>query len=189
MFPDLKPPPAPVEGRVEGSTRRTGLKDVILPLIQHTTYTPLKHIDQLLPVIRNEIKESRSKAAHDILVRMALNNKLLLYELCAIRIQSLVRKFIARLRTARIRRRTELFMRITEDCANRYLEEFVLSSCLELSLEFYRHHRRFKLMQDSVEREIIVCIEQIQEEVITESIAEVAKETISDAIDVVVQLR
>jgi hypothetical protein len=157
--------------------------------IKSSTYSPIERIEQLLPIISNEIKESRSQAAQSLLARIATNNRLLLYELCATRIQSLARKFVAQVRVRRIRRRTELFLRITKDCAERYLEEFVLSSCLEMSLNFYRQHHRFKLVQSSVERELVVIAGELQQEVLQECILEVANDTISDVIDVVVRMR
>lgn len=120
---------------------------------------------------------------------MATHNKLLLFELCAVRIQTLVRRYVAKLRVRRIQRRTELFMRITKDCADRYLEEFVLSTCLEIGLNFYRQHHRYKLLQGSVERELVSIVDQLQTEVLQESILDVVNDTISDAIGVVVKMR
>jgi hypothetical protein len=152
-------------------------------------YSPLEHIDQLLPLIKNGIKESRSKVANDLLTKMAMNNRLLFYELTAIRIQSIVRKYLSRLRVARMKRRMALFFKITKDCAERYLEEFILANCFEISLEFYRHHMRFRLLQDSVERELVVCAEEIIADALVSEIEDAAKETISSAIDVVVKMR
>lgn len=152
-------------------------------------YSPLEHIDQLLPLIKNGIKESKSKVANDLIAKMAMNNKLLFYEMTAIRIQSSIRKYLSRLRVARMQRRTALFIKITQDCADRYLEEFILANCFEISLEFYRHQRRFRLLQDSVERELVICAEEIIAEALISEIEEAAKETITSAIDVVVKMR
>ena len=150
---------------------------------------PLEQINQLLPLIRNGIKESRSKGAQELLTRIAINNRLLQYELSAIKIQAVVRKFCSTLRVRRIRRRMELFMKVTEDCAARYLEEFVLSTCIEMSMLFYRQHARFKLTKESVERSITTTADTMMLEIIKESILDVVNSTVSDAIDIVVDLR
>lgn len=147
------------------------------------------HIDYLLPRINNEIKESKSVEAKEIIARISVNNKLLYFELTAIRMQAAARKFLANLRVQRMRRRVALFKSVTEDCAARYMEEMVLATSFEICLEFYRQHMRFKLLQESVEKELAVLADELVQETLEEMTLVVTKETITDVIDVVMTLR
>ena len=194
MFPSIKnlPPPPPYNEKIKKKVDKTTTKENSIPTITPkptSTYSSLRCIERLLPHIQISIKESKSTVARDIISRMALNNKILFYELAAIRIQSLIRTFLSQLRCHRIKRRKELFLNITEYCARRYLEEFVLSTCFEISLEFYRQHQRYKILKNTVEKEIILSCDNIINEILIELVLEIANTTIKDAIDVVITLR
>jgi len=153
------------------------------------SYAALDSIGILLPQISHEAKESKSVSVKELIDRIAINNKLLYFELSAIRIQSLVRRFLARLRIHRLRRRLALFLRVTEACAERYVEEFVLATAFEIALEHIRKHQKFVRMRDSVDRSLITCSDDILQELMDEMTVELTKETISEAIDVIMTLR
>ena len=197
MFPSIKnlPPPPPDNEKIKKEVGKTTTNENSIPTITTvitkptSTYSSLQCIERLLPHIQISIKESKSTVARDIISRMAINNKILFYELAAIRIQSLIRTFLSQLRCHRIKRRKELFLNITEYCARRYLEEFVLSTCFEISLEFYRQHQRYKILKNTVEKEIILSCDNIINEILIELVLEIANTTIKDAIDVVITLR
>lgn len=154
-----------------------------------SSHDALTHIDSLLPMINSGIKESKSVVAQEIINRISINNKLLYFEMTAIRIQSAARKFLANLRVQRMKRRVELFVNITESCAARYVEEIVLATSFEICLEFYRQHNRFKMLQESVEKELSVVADELLRGLIDQMTVEVTNETISDVIDVVMTLR
>lgn len=147
------------------------------------------HIEMILPLISSEIKESKSVVAQEILTRISINNQLLYFELTAIRIQSVVRRYLSTIRVQQIRRRIALFKNITEHIAARYVEEIVLATSFEISLEFYRQHMRFKRLQESVESELIFVASDILNELLEQLTLEVTNETITDVINVVLALR
>ena len=182
-LPEPQPPPLPKPTKPTISA---------LPALNGqrlSSYSALDSIGSLLPQIRNDTKESKSQSVRELIDRISINNKLLYFELSAIRIQSTARKFLANLRIQRIRQRLALFLRVTQSCADRYIEEFVLASAFEISLEFYRQHRKFQMMKDSVDRELLICTEEITNELISELTVEVTNETISEAIEVVIAQR
>lgn len=153
------------------------------------SYAALDSIGVLLPHIKRNVKESKTDSVRDLIDRISINNKLLYFELSAVRLQSLVRRFLARLRVMRMRRRFELFMRVTQACAERYLEEYVLASAFEISIEFYRKQMKFQMMRDSVDRQLLAVSDDVLNEVIDELVLEVTNTTITEAIDAVLTMR
>ena len=183
------PPPIPTGIKVT----KFEPKLIALPNIQRghgkSNYTQLDNVERLIPIISSSIKESKSIAPKELLLKIAINTKLLYFELSAIKIQAIVRKFVANLRVNRIRRRLIVFMAVTEECSARYLEEMVLVSALEISMEYFRNQRRFTLLQDSVERELDVVADSILAEVLDEFSDDVTNETISEVIALVIEKR
>ena len=153
------------------------------------SYAALDSIGVLLPHIKRNVKESKTDSVRDLIDRISINNRLLYFELSAVRLQSLVRRFLARLRVLRMRRRFELFMRVTKACAERYLEEYVLASAFEISIEFYRKQMKFQMMRDSVDRQLVAVSDGLLNEAVDELVLEATNDTITEAINAVLTMR
>ncbi len=153
------------------------------------SYAALDSISVLLPHIKRNVKESKTDSVRDLIDRISINNKLLYFELSAVRLQSLVRRFLARLRVLRMRRHFELFMRVTKVCSERYLEEFILASAFEISIEFYRKQMKFEMMRDSVDRQLVAVSDHLLHEFVDELVVKVTNDTITEAINTVLTMR
>jgi hypothetical protein len=177
---------AAIHGTQKAADERTLTRN---PIRNVSSFDPLRKLDSFLPLIQQCIVESKSNVPKELLAKISLHSKLLFFEISAVRIQAMVRRKLAQWRMERMRNRLGMFLRITQDCSARFLEEVVLAAAFELSLSFYRSHNRFKRMKASVEVEIEKCKDRILVEVLDELCQQVTRETVTEAVNVVVELR
>lgn len=149
----------------------------------------LNQFQILLPLITNEIKESRSNKTQEILYRIEINSKLLYLECTVIKIQSMIRKYLAIKRVERLKYRIQLFLLLTEDYKNRMIEEVILQTSLEISINFIKCHQRYNNIKATVNNEIDIFINELINEYLIETFKNIVDETISEAIDTLMKIR
>lgn len=110
----------------------------------------------------------RSTGPREILIKLAVNRHLLLLQISAIRIQAMIRRFIARRRFYRIKRHFQLFMSVTEDVSKRLMEEMVLSSSLEVALRALRTAQDYRILSTILKQTLDNILLEILEEVTQE---------------------
>eukprot|EP01040_Poterioochromonas_malhamensis_P016750 gene16750-19095_t len=107
----------------------------------------------------------RSTGPKEVLIKLAVNRHLLLLQISAIKIQTLVRKFIAKTRYHRIQRHLKLFLTVTEEYSQRVLEEVVLSSSLEIVIRALKTAQDFQIVNSIIQGVFADVISEVLEEV------------------------
>lgn len=107
----------------------------------------------------------RSTGPKEVLIKLAVNRHLLLLQISAIKIQTLVRTFIAKTRYHRIQRHLKLFLNVTEEYSERVLEEVVLSSALEIVLRALKTAQDFQIVNSIIHKVFADVISEVLEEV------------------------
>jgi hypothetical protein len=123
----------------------------------------------------------RSTGPKEILIKLAVNRHLLLLQISAIRIQSLTRKYLAKMKYLTIKRHVAFFQKITEGFKDLIVEEVVLSMAFEISLTFMKTYRKYLRVNETVEEVVKTQANQIVNEVVTkfayESVIEILTTT------------
>ena len=163
----------PVETIVEGDNE---IYEEISPL------APL--ISSNYKITEAMLRISRSTGPKEILLKLAINRHLLELQLSAVKLQSIIRKFIAKRQVNRIRTYFAIFNRVTKEIADRYMEEMVLAICFEESLGYFRTYHRYEKAQSAIQFEIEAQTEELIDEVNAEMCYELIKDMLLNAVDI-----
>jgi hypothetical protein len=127
------------------------------------------------------VRLCRSRTPRDILLKLAVNRHLLLTELSAIRIQTLMRQFLARRRYAKLRKNLERFTKITEKIVEWYIEENLIYFAFDISVTALKTHVQFNIMYHKIEEIILSQFNSVIDEVIYSIGKEIVLEILSQS--------
>jgi hypothetical protein len=149
--------------------------------LQFSKYlAPILEFEKLVITVGRTTREGKSNGPREILQKLSLNSKLLYYEVNTIKIQSIIRRFLATRRVQRIRHHLKLFLEVTQQLMTSWVEETVLGTCLEISITYMKLNRRYLIMKQLVANEInflcdeflrsivVMCAKEIVEEIMLE---------------------
>ncbi len=149
----------------------------------------LQRFNKLVPIIGQEIRETKSSGAKQALMKLIVHSKILYFEIAAIRMQCIYRQHLAKERVKLIKHHVALFVAITTEFSERVVEEIVLAMSLECSLTLIRNHQRYVILKRVVENEMQSIAAQLIEDEVLESCGNVVIETITEATDYIAQRR
>ncbi|RYH16983.1 hypothetical protein EON65_29275, partial [archaeon] len=129
------------------------------------------------------VRAGRSTGPKEVLLKLAINRHLLQLQLAAVQIQTHYRRYAAQIRVSIIKRRLELFHRITAQIASIMMEEIVLTMALEMSIDIVESRDQLQLMKSSMGRAMEQISLEIVDSVTNRFIFDVVKELITEATD------
>lgn len=123
----------------------------------------------------------RSTGPKEILIKLAVNRHLLVLQISAIKIQSIVRRYIAKMRYLMIKRHVQFFHKITEEFASIFVEEVVISSSLECALSFMKTYRKYLKLNETVNDLVAWLFSELLEEILSEFCYEIVIDIVNTA--------
>ena len=137
----------------------------------------------------NKERESKSSKPRELINRIFVSRQLLVFEVAAIKIQAVLRRWIAVNRVRRIRRTVLVFTETCTLACEQFLDEAVLQGALELCLALLGAHAALRGMKAAVVAASLHALQSLLAEVLPATIREAVEETVRAAADSFLRLR
>jgi hypothetical protein len=123
----------------------------------------------------------RSTGPKEILMKLAVNRHLLLVQISAIRIQSIIRKYLAKIKYWRFQRHFQFFQDMTFRFHQSILEEVILSFSLEITFSVFKAYHKYTDLSEKISFAFQDIADSLFEEVIDEFCSAIVIDVIENA--------
>jgi hypothetical protein len=123
----------------------------------------------------------RSTGPKEILMKLAVNRHLLLVQISAIRIQAIIRKYLAKLKYWRFQRHFQFFQDMTNRFSQSILEEIILSFSLEISFSAIKAFHKYTNLTEKISLAFNDIADLFFDEIVSEFCSSIVIDVIESA--------